>query len=44
MASRLTYRERRRLDLFLVRHYSAGLYFRVLMQTIGCVITGRNAW
>ncbi len=42
--SRLTFGQRRRLDLFLVRHYSAGLYFRVLLETIGCVITGRNAW
>ena len=41
---RLTYGQRRRLDLFLVRHYCAGLYFRVLLETIGCVITGRDAW
>lgn len=42
--SRLTYRQRRRLDLFLVRKWSAGLYFQTLLATIPTVVTGRNAW
>lgn len=42
--SRLTYRQRRRLDLFLVRHPSVGLELWVLLRTIPNVITGRNAW
>jgi exopolysaccharide production protein ExoY len=42
--SRLTYNQRRRLDLFLVRKWSPGLYFRTLLATIPTVLTGRNAW
>ena len=42
--SRLTYRQRRRLDLFLVRKWSVGLYFQTLVATIPTVVTGRNAW
>jgi len=42
--SRLSYRERRRLDLFLVRHFSAGLYFRILWRTVFCAIRGADAW
>jgi exopolysaccharide production protein ExoY len=42
--SRLTYRQRKRFDLFLVRRFSAGLYFQILMLTIPGVLFGRNAW
>ena len=42
--SRLTYRERREMDLLLVRNRSARLYFRILAGTIREVLTGRNAW
>lgn len=42
--SRLTYRQRRRLDLFLVRKWSPGLYFQTLLATVPSVLTGRNAW
>ena len=38
------YRRRRRLDVFLVRRYSAALYFRILLETVRAVATGRNAW
>jgi lipopolysaccharide/colanic/teichoic acid biosynthesis glycosyltransferase len=42
--SRLSYRRRKRLDLFLVRHFSAGLYFRVAVLTIPELLFGRDAW
>lgn len=42
--SRLTYRQRKRFDLFLVRRFSAGLYFQILAATIPDVLNGRNAW
>ena len=42
--NRLTYSQRRRLDVFLARHYSAGLYFRILIATGGAVLSGRDAW
>jgi exopolysaccharide production protein ExoY len=42
--SRLTYRQRRRLDLFLVRKWSPGLYLQMLLATVPTVLTGRNAW
>lgn len=42
--NRLNYRQRRRLDLFLVRRYSLALYLRILLATVGSVITGRDAW
>jgi len=42
--SRLSYRQRRRLDLFLVRHFSAGLYLRTLWRTIPTAIRGSDAW
>jgi exopolysaccharide production protein ExoY len=42
--SRLSYRQRRRLDLFLVRKWSPGLYLQTLLATIPTVLTGRNAW
>jgi exopolysaccharide production protein ExoY len=40
----LTYRQRKRFDLFLVRRFSAGLYFRIVMLTIPSVLFGRDAW
>jgi lipopolysaccharide/colanic/teichoic acid biosynthesis glycosyltransferase len=42
--SRLTYAQRRRLDLFLVRNRSARLYFTILARTLPAVVTGRDAW
>ncbi|MGH9674960.1 MAG: sugar transferase [Bryobacteraceae bacterium] len=42
--SRLTYAQRRRLDLFLVRHYCARLYLRLLWRTIPQVLRGADAW
>lgn len=42
--SRLSYRQRRRLDLFLVRNWSFGLYLRILFATVPRVLTGKDAW
>ena len=42
--NRLTYRQRRRLDIFLARHYCLLLYLRILGQTVPRVIAGRDAW
>ena len=42
--SRLSYRQRRMLDLFLVRHPMTSLYARILARTIPQVISGRNSW
>jgi exopolysaccharide production protein ExoY len=42
--SRLTYRRRKRFDLFLVRRFSPGLYFRIVMLTVPDVLFGRDAW
>lgn len=42
--NRLGYRQRRRLDLFLVRHYSLGLYVRILWRTVPKVLSGSGAW
>lgn len=41
--NRLTYAQRRRLDLFYVRRASWGLYARILLRTAGEVLSGRNA-
>ena len=41
---RLTYRQRKRFDLFLVRRFSAGLYFQILTQTIPTLLFAKNAW
>lgn len=41
--SQLTYGQRKRFDLFLVRRYSASLYLRIVMLTIPEVLFGRNA-
>jgi lipopolysaccharide/colanic/teichoic acid biosynthesis glycosyltransferase len=42
--SRLSYRERRRFDLFMIRKWSPSLYFRILMATLPTVLSGKNAW
>jgi exopolysaccharide production protein ExoY len=42
--NRLTYRQRRRLDVFLARHYCLLLYLRILGATVPRVIAGRDAW
>jgi lipopolysaccharide/colanic/teichoic acid biosynthesis glycosyltransferase len=42
--SRLTYRQRKRFDLFLVRRFSLRLYFRIVMLTIPDVIFAGDAW
>jgi exopolysaccharide production protein ExoY len=40
----LNYRQRRRLDLFLVRKWSWRLYFGILLATVPKVLTGKDAW
>ena len=42
--NRLSYRQRRRLDLFLARHYCLLLYLRILGATVPRVIAGRDAY
>jgi exopolysaccharide production protein ExoY len=42
--SRLTYPQRKRLDLFLVRHNSIGLQIRILAKTFPQVWKGANSW
>ena len=42
--NRLSYRQRRRLDLFLVRRFGWLLYLKVLLCTPARVLTGRDAW
>jgi exopolysaccharide production protein ExoY len=42
--SRLSYRQRKRFDLFLVRRLSAGMYFRIVALTIPDVLFAKNAW
>jgi exopolysaccharide production protein ExoY len=42
--NRLTYRQRRRLDIFLARHYCVLLYLRILGNTLPRLIAGRDAW
>jgi len=42
--NRLTYAQRRRLDLFYLRKYGLGLYLRILLRTPGRVLSGRDAW
>lgn len=42
--SRLTYPQRRRLDLFLIRRWSFRLYLKVLFDSIPRILTGRDAW
>ena len=40
----LTYAERRRLDIQLIRTLTPMLYLRILLRTIPVVVTGRNSW
>jgi len=42
--NRLTYSQRRRLDVFFVRRNSFALYLRILLRTPGRVLSGRDAW
>ena len=42
--SRLTYEQRRDLDLKLVRNRSIKLYFQILLWTLPEIWSGRNAW
>jgi exopolysaccharide production protein ExoY len=42
--NRLTYGQRRRLDLFLARHYCLWLYVRIVANTIPRALSGRDAW
>jgi lipopolysaccharide/colanic/teichoic acid biosynthesis glycosyltransferase len=42
--NRLNYRQRRRLDMFLARHYCLWLYLRIVGRTLPNVFAGRNAW
>lgn len=41
--SRLSYLQRKRFDLFLVRRFSIGLYFRIVLLTIPDLLFARNA-
>jgi lipopolysaccharide/colanic/teichoic acid biosynthesis glycosyltransferase len=40
----LTYAQRRRLDLLLVRKYGFALYVRILCWTLPRLLSGRGAW
>jgi exopolysaccharide production protein ExoY len=42
--NRLTYSERRRLDLRLVRERNLGMYFGILLRTVPEVVSGENSW
>ncbi len=42
--SRLTYRRRKRFDLFLVRRFSVRLYFRIVLLTVPDVLFAKDAW
>jgi lipopolysaccharide/colanic/teichoic acid biosynthesis glycosyltransferase len=42
--NRLTYPERKRLDLRLVRERNLGMYFSVLLRTVPEVVNGENSW
>jgi exopolysaccharide production protein ExoY len=42
--SRLTYEQRRDLDLALARNGSVKLYFQILLWTLPEIWSGRNAW
>ena len=42
--NRLSYADRLRLDLKLVREPSMGLYFSILLRTFPEVWNGRNTW
>lgn len=42
--SRLSYRQRKRFDLFLARHKTASLCADILWRTVPRVLSGRDAW
>jgi lipopolysaccharide/colanic/teichoic acid biosynthesis glycosyltransferase len=42
--SRLTYSQRRRLDLFMIRNWSFALYVKILATTVPRVFGGKDAW
>jgi exopolysaccharide production protein ExoY len=42
--NRLTYADRRRLDLEFVRHRSFGMYVGILLRTVPEVLRGHNSW
>jgi lipopolysaccharide/colanic/teichoic acid biosynthesis glycosyltransferase len=42
--NRLTYAERRHLDLEFVRHRSLGMYLDILLRTVPEVLRGQNSW
>ena len=42
--NRLTYAQRRRLDLWLVRRASPRLFFAILARTVPRVLSGRGAY
>jgi lipopolysaccharide/colanic/teichoic acid biosynthesis glycosyltransferase len=42
--NRLTYEQRRQLDLALVRERSPRMYAEVLLRTVGEVWSGTNSW
>jgi lipopolysaccharide/colanic/teichoic acid biosynthesis glycosyltransferase len=42
--SRLSYQQRREMDLFLVRNRSLKLYLTILLRTIPAVLMGRDGW
>lgn len=41
--NRLSYRQRKRLDQFLLNNWSLPLYLRILYSTVACVVTGKDA-
>jgi len=42
--NRLTYPERRHLDLKLVRERNLAMYFSILLRTVPEVVSGENSW
>ena len=42
--NRLTYADRRRLDLEFVRNRSLGMYVAILLRTVPEVLRGQNSW
>ncbi len=42
--NRLSYRQRRRLDVFLVRRISVRLYARILLRTVPLILVGEGAY
>ena len=42
--NRLSYAERRRLDLEFVRHRSLSMYVQILLRTVPEVLRGQNSW